>query len=315
MKNRSFVGIDLGGTRIKLGLVVNGSLAAKTVLDVEQEHGLGDHLARVDTAIEKLLIECAMTARQLSGIGLSFPGIVDPHKMRVISTLKKYEDAIGLSLENWAKEKWKTAFYIENDARMAAVGEWKFGAGLGSDDLVCVTIGTGIGTSAIIGGQLLRGKHFQAGCLGGHFTVKYDGSACTCGNIGCAEAQASTWNISHSVGESPDFASSALSKLDKIDFKAVFACAADGDSLALRMQNKCMDVWSAGIINLIHAYDPERVIIGGGILNSKDVILPYITERVQRHAWAAWGKVEIIASTLMDDAAIYGVTYSLSRKL
>jgi glucokinase len=315
MKNRSFVGIDLGGTRIKLGLVVNGSLLARTVLDAEQENGLGANLAKVETAIGQLLFDSGIAGKQLSGVGLSFPGIVDPREKRVLSTLKKYDDAPNLALENWVAEKWNTAFYIENDARMAAVGEWKFGAGRGCDDLVCVTIGTGFGTSAIIGGQLLRGKHFQAGCLGGHLTVMYDGSVCNCGNIGCAEAQASSWNLSHSVRESPDFAPSALSKLEKIDFEAVFRTAREGDSLALRMQNKCMDVWSAAIINLIHAYDPERVIIGGGILNSKDVILPYITERVERYAFAPWGKVALIASQLMDDAAILGVSYSMSQEL
>ena len=80
-----------------------------------------------------------------------------------------------MNLEEWAAQKWNTSLYMENDARMAAVGEWIFGAGRGSNDVVAVTIGTGIGSSAIIEGRLLRGKHFQAGCLGGHFTVQYNG--------------------------------------------------------------------------------------------------------------------------------------------
>lgn len=316
MKNQCFVGVDLGGTRIKLGLVSDGSLLSRAVIDSEREQGLGANLARIEAAIEQLLDDGGMAGQQLSGVGLSFPGIVDPGEKKVLSTVKKYEDAPALPLENWVREKWNAAFYIENDARMATVGEWKFGAGRGCDDLVCVTIGTGIGTSAVIGGQVLRGKHFQAGCLGGHFTVKYDdGNACNCGNIGCAEAQASTWNLSQSVKESPEFAASALSMLEKIDFEAVFKYAANGDSLAQQMQNKCMNVWSTSIINLIHAYDPERVVIGGGILNSRDVILPYITERVERYAFSPWGKVAIIASELMDDAAILGVSYSLLQEL
>ena len=93
------------------------------------------------------------------------------------------------------KQNWNVDFFIDNDARLAAVGEWKYGAGKDTDNLVVMTIGTGIGTSVIMNGKLLRGKHFQAGCLGGHFSVKYNGSMCTCGNSGCVEAYASTWSF------------------------------------------------------------------------------------------------------------------------
>src|SRR5204862_7534651 len=146
----------------------------------------------------------------LNGIALAFPGIVNPVSKKIISTNKKYDDGPQLNLEEWVSQRWNTAFYIENDARMAVVGEWVFGAGRGSNDIVAVTIGTGIGSSAIIEGRLLRGKHFQAGCLGGHFTVQYNGNECTCGNIGCVEAQASTWSISRMIKADPGFSKSSL---------------------------------------------------------------------------------------------------------
>src|SRR5687768_1636125 len=261
--NTFSIGIDLGGTRIKLGLLKYNTLLEKKVFDAQSGKGLQANLSKLETAIDDLLNKYQITPDMLEGIGLSFPGIVDPVSKKIISTNQKYDDGPQIHLEEWAAQKWNTAFYIENDARMAAVGEWIFGAARGSNDVVAVTIGTGIGSSAIIEGRLLRGKHFQAGCLGGHFTVQYNGNTCTCGNIGCVEAQASTWNISRMVKASPDFSKSSLASETQLDFYTIFKASRENDALATRVKYECINIWSAGIINLIHAYDPEIVVLGG----------------------------------------------------
>ncbi|HET9825149.1 MAG TPA: ROK family protein [Chitinophagaceae bacterium] len=309
------IGIDLGGTRIKSGLVKNDILLEKKIIDAESNKGLQSNLRKLEKAIDALLNKYEVRSGTLDGIALAFPGIVNPISKKIISTNKKYDDGPQLDLEGWVSQKWSTAFYIENDARMATVGEWKFGAGRGSNDVVAVTIGTGIGSSAIIEGRLLRGKHFQAGCLGGHFTVQYNGNKCTCGNIGCVEAQASTWNISKMIKADPDFLQSNLANERNLDFHAVFKASQNKDPLAIRIKYECLNIWSAGIINLIHAYDPEVVVLGGGIMNSKEEIIPYIQQRVDQYAWCPWGKVQVRASELMDDAAILGVTHCLSHSL
>lgn len=313
--SKSSIGIDLGGTRIKLGLLQDDNLLEKRVIDAHSEQGLQANLPEMEIAIDDMLEKNAIDSADLSGVGLSFPGLVDHTKKRIISTNKKYDDGPDLKLEDWARRKWNSAFYLENDARMAAVGEWVFGAGRGSNDIVMVTIGTGIGSCAIIDGHLLRGKHFQAGCLGGHFTVQYNGNDCTCGNLGCVEAQASSWNIAQMVKNDPQYADSTLSEQSLIDFQSVFIASARGDKLATRIKLECMKIWSAGIINLIHAYDPEIVILGGGILNSKDEIIPFVQEIVSKHAWCPWGAVQIKASELMDDAAVLGVAHCLTNPI
>jgi glucokinase len=313
--NQFSIGIDLGGTRIKLGLLKNDTLVEKKIFDAESAKGLAANLRKLETVIDEMLEKHQIKPNMLQGIGLSFPGIVDPVSKKIISTNKKYDDGPQLHLEEWVTQKWNTTFYMENDARMAAVGEWIFGAGRGSNDVVVITIGTGIGSSAIIEGRLLRGKHFQAGCLGGHFTVQYNGNTCTCGNIGCVEAQASTWNISEMVKTDPEFSKSSLATEAYVDFYMVFKASQKNDALATRIKYECMNIWSAGIINLIHAYDPEIVVLGGGILNSKEEIIPYIQQRVAQYAWCPWGKVQIKASELMEDAAILGVTYCLSHEV
>jgi glucokinase len=309
------IGIDLGGTRIKSGLLKNNILVEKKIVDAESNKGLQSNLLKLETAIDDLLKKYDVKSETLQGIGLAFPGIVNPVSKKIISTNKKYDDGPQLNLGEWASQNWNTDFYIENDARMAAVGEWIFGAGRGSSDIVAVTIGTGIGSSAIIEGRLLRGKHFQAGCLGGHFTVQYNGNECTCGNIGCVEAQASTWNISRMIKADPGFSKSSLANEATLDFYAVFKASQEKDVLATRIKYECLNIWSAGIINLIHAYDPEVVVLGGGILNSKEEIIPYIQQRVAQYAWCPWGTVQIKASELMEDAAILGVGYCLSHSL
>jgi glucokinase len=313
--NNFSVGIDLGGTRVKLGLLNDNIILEKKIFDIQSGKGLQANLYELEIAIDDLLGKYEVKTDCLQGIGFAFPGLVDHVSKKIISTNKKYDDGPGLNLNDWVKKKWDTTFYIDNDARMAAVGEWKFGTAKGINDLVVVTIGTGIGSSAVIEGRLLRGKHFQAGCLGGHFTVQYNGNACTCGNIGCVEAQASTWNISQMIKADPGFSSSSLVTEPLLDFYNVFKTTHAKDELANRIKYECMNIWSAGIINLIHAYDPEVVILGGGIMNSREEIIPYIRQRVKQYAWCPWGDVQIKASALMENAAILGVSYCLTNPL
>jgi glucokinase len=308
------IGIDLGGTVIKLGLVQNHKIIEERMVDAHSQKGLKPNLEIIEAQINSLLQQYEIEASHLKGIGLAFPGLVDSRAKKILSTNKKYDDACHLDLGNWVQQKWRTSFFIDNDARMTAVGEWKFGAGKGCNNLVAVTIGTGIGSSAIIEGKLLRGKHFQAGVLGGHISLNYKGNKCTCGNIGCAEAEASTWNISEKIKKDQMFSKSKLALEQNLDFEALFRVAKEKDTLALRIKDECLHIWSTAVINLIHAYDPEVVVLGGGILNSKEMILPSIQKAVDTYAWCPWGSVSILASTLNHKAAILGLTYCLEHQ-
>jgi len=306
-----YIGIDLGGTRVKIGLVTGGVVVARKIIPADAAGGLQASLPALQKEIEELLRSHHVMREALGGIGLAFAGLVDPVAQKILSTNKKYDDALTVDLPGWVRRNWSVPFFMDNDARMAAVGEWKYGAGVGTDDMVIMTIGTGIGTSVIIEGKLLRGRHFQAGCLGGHISVQYEGRVCTCGNKGCLEAYGSTWSLTETVRSAGEFSSSLLAGEEVIDFAVLFDAADKGDELALRVRQDCLDVWSAGIVNLIHAYDPEVVIIGGGVMHRADSILPYLSEKVHRHAWCPWGKVQIRATKLHSDAGIAGVTHCL----
>jgi glucokinase len=192
---------------------------------------------------------------------------------------------------------------------MALLGEWQYGAGRAYNNLVMVTLGTGIGSAVLINGLLLKGKHFQAGNLGGHFVVNHRGTRCTCGNIGCVEAEASTWRLPSLLKEHSLFSKSSMKDEKALDFKTLFRHADNNDLVAKEVLDHCLSVWAAGIITMIHAFDPELIILSGGIMKSATVILPVLQEKVNQHAWTPWGKVKLVEARYPDSAALYGAEY------
>ena len=310
-----FLGIDLGGTRVKMGIVSEGKVIAKQIVPAQSADGLAASLPQLKQEMERLMNSLPSEYSSFGGVGLAFPGLVNTTTKRILSTNKKYDDAPGLDLNQWVSDQWNVPFFLDNDARMATVGEWKYGAGTDTDDLVVMTIGTGIGTSAVIEGKLLRGKHYQAGCLGGHFSIQINGRQCSCGNLGCVEAHGSTWSLVETIRNHPGFSESMLSSAETLDFSSLFEAAEANDALAKAIRQYCLDVWSAGIVNLIHAYDPEVVVIGGGVMNSAAQILPYLQEKVKKHAWTPWGTVELRTTRLAEDAGILGVAHCITHNV
>ncbi len=309
------VAIDLGGTIIKIGLLRNGQLIDRKEIRAESASGLKVQLPALEIIINKILQSNQISINHVLGIGFSFAGLVDSSKNQIISTNQKYDDAPDIDLTGWAKETWNWPLFAENDARMALLGEWRFGAGKECSDLVMVTLGTGIGSAVLIDGQLLKGKHFQAGNLGGHFTVNHKGTKCTCGNIGCVEAEASTWRLPSLLKEHPEFSKSSIKDLELLEFQALFYHAKHGDKVATDILDHCLSAWSAGIITMIHAFDPEMIILSGGIMKSASVILPFLQKRINNLAWTPWGKVRLVEASFPDSAALYGGDYFVRTSL
>ncbi len=187
--------IDLGGTQIKMGLVRGAEILSSTQIDSQAGNGLKERLPEIEKCLNQLLQNASLSASDIAGLGMAIPGIIDSVDKKILTINDKYNDAPTIDLIEWAKQTWNIPLFLENDTRAALLGEWKFGKGKGYDNVVLMNLGTGIGTSAVIEGKILRGKHFQAGILGGHFMVNIKGDQCNCGNYGCAEAEASTWNL------------------------------------------------------------------------------------------------------------------------
>ena len=297
--------IDLGGSHAHCALVEDRRVLASRALAVPSGAGLGSMLPQFLQTFHDLAAQAAVPLNGVSGIAVGFCGLVNNRETRVVSTNGKYDDAPSLDLQAWAQTELGLPLFLENDARLALLGEWYAGAAQGIDDVVMVTLGTGIGGVAMIDGRLLTGKHFQAGCLGGHLPVRVAGERCTCGGIGCAESEASGWALPRICRQWPGFASSTLAQ-QELNFENLFRCADQGDIVATAVRQHCIDVWCANAAALVHAYDPELLVYGGGVMRGAGFLVSRVQEYLAQYAWTPWGKVQVRAAKLGNDAALLG---------
>ena len=307
--------LDMGGTHISCAVVEDRKLIGAVSIASEQAQSLASMLPPIADALHTILRSNAIRSEDCTGLAIGYPGIIDRRTGEILSTLKKYEDAPNLDLAAWSHETFGLPMRMENDARMALLGEHYAGAAQDSQEIVMMTLGTGIGGAAMMHGKLLRGAHFQAGCLGGHIPVNYKGRTCSCGNIGCAEAEAAGWSLPLVARDWPGYSSSLLARAPVINFRILFADAVITDAVALALRQHCIEVWSANVVAGIHAYDPEIVVIGGGVINSADLILPAIQQHVNQHAWTPWGHPQIRAAALGDGSGLFGAVPLLSEDI
>ncbi|HEX3798511.1 MAG TPA: ROK family protein [Verrucomicrobiae bacterium] len=295
--------VDFGGRRIKLGLICNGTVLAQKIIAAQAEKPLRDRLDSLADALHQLCADAGTTARECDGLAIAYPSIIDTANARILDHFGKFSDGSSFNFREWAERTFGLPLAMDNDARMALIGEWRYGEWNDCNDIVMITLGTGIGVSAVLGGQVMRGAHGQAGILGGHITVNHLGRACICGNIGCAEAEASTSVLEKKFREKATHAN-IIPEESLVDYAAVFRLASEGDPRAKALADHSVQVWSALAVSLIHVFDPELLIMGGGVMGSADLILPQIQDYVNRHAHTPWGKVTVAASSLGEKAAL-----------
>ncbi len=213
--------VDLGGSHAACAVVDGREVVAEETVSLETAGGLADALPVIALALGRVAAKAGVAAADCAGLAFGFCGLVDVAAGRVLSTNAKYDDAPGLDLSRWCRESFGLRLRVENDARLALLGERHAGAARGTDDAVTMTLGTGIGGAAMIEGRLLRGKHFQAGVLGGHLVAAFDGRPCTCGGVGCVEAEASTRALPEVCRATPGFEASALARREWLVLGAV----------------------------------------------------------------------------------------------
>jgi glucokinase len=299
--------VDFGGSHASCGLVEDRRLIGSEEIDLTGATKLGTALPQVEKCFQRILMASGTKAGDCAGIAIGLPGVVDARISQSVSCRVKYEDALGFDLGGWAGERFGLRLRAENDARMALLGESYAGAAAGCENVILMTLGTGIGGVAMIEGKLLRGKHSQAGCLGGHFPVMFSGRECMCGAIGCAEAEASSWSLPLIAAEWPGIESSKLAKAgSSLNFRQLFEAADSGDGVAMAIRERCLKVWSAAAIAMVHAYDPEILVMGGGVMKGGESIVEYVQKYLDRHAWTDWGKVQVRAAHLGGHAALLG---------
>lgn len=306
------ISLDLGGSHVNLAVVENTTILMSREISVDPGASLLPLLPVFQTIVYEMLGKLGIAAKDCIGLAMGCAAMVDRTTGRVLSTNGKFEDAPGIDLVAWCRTAFGIPFAVENDARMALLGEWYAGAARGVDDVVMITLGTGIGGAAMAGGKVYRTKQVQGGCLGGHIPALFTGRRCTCGGFGCMEAEASGWALPLIAKAWPGFEQSRLAALERIDFRSVFEFAREGDPVATAVRDRCLHVWACGTVGLIHAYGPEIVVIGGGVMRSGDVILPYIQDYARNYSWTPSGTVRILPAALGNDAGLLGAIPSLT---
>ena len=311
-----YIGMDLGGTGIKIGLVdENGNVLARKSTPTNKERGEEAVIADSVKTFFDLLAECECSLEEIVSVGIGCPGAVDATAGRVMA-------ANNMSFQDTALMRKLAAFipkpiYLENDANCAALAEAMVGAAKGARDAVMLTLGTGVGSALILGGQLYSGSNHFGGELG-HTVIEANGEPCVCGSAGCLEAYVSATALirdtKRAAEETPDsLLWSCAENEGAFSGKTAFEAAKLGDTVAKRVVDRYVFYLAVGLVNIIRIFQPEVIVVGGGVSNAGDALfLPVIrmVENMIRHDGVPKEKqTKIKAAARGNDAGIIGAAF------
>jgi len=311
IKEKKIVGIDLGGTTFKVGVIdFSGKLLYKSDTNTPVELGdkavLNRIIEKVDEAIEKLKID----KKEILGIGMGAPGILDiENGINIFSPNLKWNN---VNMVAPIKEHFNVPVFIENDVRVAALGEKRFGSGKGRRYMIFIALGTGIGSGIIINGELFRGSIGGGGEIG-HMVIDSNGPRCNCGNYGCFEALAGGPAIvaraekAIKSGYKTEILELANNNISNITPALIYQAAKNGDKVALEIFRETSFYLGLGFVTLTNIFNPECIIVGGGISRSWDILMPPVIQMVKTRGFPrSRDVVEILPSSLGEDAGVIG---------
>ena len=299
-------GADLGGTTCKLGLfTTEGELLEKWEIPTDTSNNGENILKDISDSIHGKMVEKDLTRDMITGIGIGVPGAVTPDGVvnrcvnlgwGVLPIEKELAELSGLNVK------------AANDANIAALGESWVGSGRGSDSLMMVTLGTGIGGGVVINGKILVGHNGAAGEIG-HINVNEDElEECGCGNHGCVEQYASATGIVRVANRrlAQTQRDSKLREIEGFSAKDVFDLAKDGDELALEIVRDICSILGKMIAKVCNVLNPEVVLIGGGVSKAGQIIIDELQDGFYSQVFHASRGTEIKLASLGNDAGIYG---------
>jgi glucokinase len=320
---RYLVGIDLGGTNIAVGIVNSlGEIISK--ISTPTKRGRTYQLIVEDMArlVKEITDKEKIEMKDIIGIGIGSPGIVDLESKRVIYSCNLFKNA---PLCSELGKYFNVPIFIENDGNCAALGESFCGAAKGTASSLTVTIGTGIGGGLVLNGKIFRGFNY-AGIEIGHHVIKIDGESCTCGRNGCWEAYSSATalirNVKRAIKEYP---SSIISELccndeENINAKIVFDAYHLKDPTAKIVISEYFSNLAIGLTNMINIFQPEVIVLSGGISNQGEQLLESIHDLIQKSVYTrhfvdfVLPQTRIKIASLGNDAGIVGAAILALRK-
>lgn len=305
-----YLGVDIGGTNISAGIIDESSkLIDKASTPTIQGRDYHSILADTAKLCLDLIEKNEIDMDSVSSLGVGLPGLVDTKKgclvyannlsfdhINIIDELKKYIDK---------------PIYIENDANCAAIGEMMCGAAHGNKNVIYITLGTGVGAGIIFNGKVFRGA-FGGGGEAGHMVIMAEGEMCTCGRKGCWEAYASATalrregRIAAAKYPNSEIYNLVDGNIKLIDAKTVFDAADLNDKVALDILDMYSKYLAIGLVNLVNIFQPETIVIGGGICAQGDRVITPVTQILKDRVYGGELKTKLAVATLGNDAGIVG---------
>ncbi len=322
------VGVDLGGTQTRTAVLRGTALLSRIGLLTGENPTPERVIPRTMRAIEQALDQAHVSLDQIAGIGFAMPGPVNSHTGIVYSppNLPGWDN---VPLRDIFSQQFNIPVFVENDANAAALGEYIFGAGRGTENMIYMTISTGIGGGVIIDGKILEGASGMGGELG-HMTVDWRGERCNCGNIGCLERIASgtaialraneliaqgngadllAFALSHAEHPSAHAPSDSLgaSSLMHVKARTVALAAAAGVPTAQKIIATAAEALGVALVNIIHIFNPEMIILGGGLTEMGSLLLDPAKQLVQERTMPVPFKaVRIVLAQLGHNMGLVG---------
>lgn len=287
------IGVDIGGTKI-LSAVIDkeGNIIKSLRVPSEGKEGREKILSHLYEAIEGVL------SNDIEGIGIGTAGQVDPDTGTIVTATPNLKDWAGTQLKNIIEERFKLPTYVDNDGNVAALGEWWAGGGKGARCLLCLTIGTGIGSGIVYNGKVFRGAK-GVGAELGHMSIKYDGVKCNCGGIGCIEAYASGPALIRKIQEKGKFIMTP---------EEVQRYAESGDKIVLEAIEEIGTLLGYAIVSFINIFNPDIILLSGGVSNLGDFLIKPIRKIVDTYALPGGRDVKITRAALGEQAGVVGAS-------
>lgn len=306
------IGIDIGGMSVKYGLVNdNNEIITHHVIKTNTEIPALEYVKEMCEGVYTLLKEANINLSEITAIGIGAPGLIDSKNGEIV-----YSANFGwrnVALVKIFQEEFNLPVALANDADVAALGEVCDGAAKGKDNVILLTLGTGVGGGVILDKKILSGP-LKGGCEIGHMTLQMDGNVCACGQKGCFETYASATALMRMGREAArDNKDSMLAKkaegnMEAVDGKLIFDCAQEGDKTALLVVDNYLHGLSVGIASLVNIFRPEMIILGGGVSAQKEKLTNEVQKRVENLSFGS-GEGEaptIVTSKLGNNAGIIG---------
>ncbi len=308
------IGIDLGGTKILIALVnkITGEVIHSVKKKTKKDKGPKNIIRKMLEGISELLDESKISISNIESIGIGAAGQVDRENGILIAAPNL--DCYDLNIRERIQEYYNLPVYLGNDVEIAAIGELKFGAAKGYDDIVCIFVGTGVGSSIVKNGKIIRGATGTAGEIG-HIIVDLNGRPCACGAHGCLEAYASRSAIEkriegalkkgrHSV--ILDYMETGKSITSSMIYNSIERC----DELVIQCVDEAAEYLSGGIASVINFINPQLIVLGGGLIEAVDYFYQKVIKKAKAKSLPVPAtKIEFKKAALGDFSGVIGAAF------